>query len=92
MHGLSFSNHFKKDYKKIKKNPHFQKDRFEKLLSLLLLGQSLSEQYKNHRLSAEYAGYFECHIQPDILLIYEVDRVKKIIYLVRIGSHSELFG
>lgn len=92
MYHLNFSRRFKKDYKKIRKNSLFQKERFEKILSLLLSEQSLPIQYRNHALTAEYIGYFECHIQPDILLVYEIDQVQKMIYLIRIGSHSELFG
>lgn len=42
-------------------------------------------------LSGDYSGYMECHIENDFLLIW-IDETTEIVKLVRIGSHSELFG
>jgi len=51
----------------------------------------LPEKYKDHDLKGDWAGFRECHIQPEMLLIYERgddDRIQ----LVRLGSHAELFS
>lgn len=47
--------------------------------------------YKPHMLTSDYAGCMECHIQGDFLLIW-IDQLTNDIDLVRLGSHSELFG
>lgn len=83
-----FLNRFKKDFKKYQ---HHQEiiNELDKVISLLLVQKKLPEKYKDHALSGEYAGFRECHIKPDTLRIYNLDR--EVLYLVRIGSHSELF-
>ena len=52
----------------------------------------LDKKYKNHKLYGDYVGCCECHIRPDVLLVYEIDDVNNIVLIDRIGSHSELFG
>lgn len=50
----------------------------------------LPEKYKPHKLVGDYAGFMECHIENDLLLIW-LDPEENIIKLVRLGTHSELF-
>lgn len=50
----------------------------------------MPENYRPHRLTGDYVGYMECHIESDTLLIWW-DREAGVIKLVRFGSHSELF-
>jgi len=45
----------------------------------------------NHRLAGEFKECFECHIKPDVLLIYKIEKSEIIILLLRIGSQAELF-
>ncbi len=79
---------FKKDYKvAVKRN----KD-LSKLLSIitdLQQGKPLPAKNKNHKLKGNYSGSWECHIEPDWLLIYELTKVELI--LVRTGTHADLF-
>ncbi|EMH19515.1 type II toxin-antitoxin system YafQ family toxin, partial [Helicobacter pylori] len=49
----------------------------------------LDEKFKDHALSGTYKGCRECHIKPDVLLVYRVKN--NVLTLVRLGSHSELF-
>lgn len=56
----------------------------------LMNGESMPEQYRDHGLTGNYHGYRECHIKPDMLLIYRQDG--DAICLFRLGTHSELFG
>ena len=51
----------------------------------------LPEKNKDHELSGNFKGCRECHIQPDWLLIYEINNNELILYLTRTGSHSDLF-
>jgi mRNA interferase YafQ len=85
---------FKRDYKRVKATPHHSKDvdtLVSSVIALLLVDQALPESNRDHPLSGEWAGYRECHIKPDLLLIYrkpDTDTLR----LARLGSHSELFG
>lgn len=56
----------------------------------LINGLTLPEKYRDHALIGNWKGFRECHIKPDLLLIYE--KQDHIIQLVRLGSHAELFG
>ncbi|MFH1890732.1 MAG: type II toxin-antitoxin system YafQ family toxin [Candidatus Kuenenbacteria bacterium] len=91
MYNLQYSKRFKKDIKRLKKDPSFRIKKLEYLLLLLAKDELLDKKYKNHRLKGEFQIRFECHIKPDLLLIYRIDQANKKVYLYRIGSHSELF-
>ena len=82
---------FKKDIKKLIRNPKFDSDKLAVVLSQLMSGEKLAEKYPSHTLGGDFNGCYECHIQPDVLLIYTIDKRESIVYLVRIGSHSDLF-
>lgn len=80
---------YKKDYKRFRNNP----DKLRKLMVILSMLQSeipIPAEYYPHLLSGNYAGFMECHIEGDFLLIW-FDRESDQIDLVRLGSHSELF-
>lgn len=60
------------------------------VLYLLLNDKPLPQQYKDHELIGNWKGFRECHIKPDLLLIYRKN--DDLLQLVRLGSHSELFN
>jgi mRNA interferase YafQ len=53
--------------------------------------EELPEKYHDHALSGDWFGYRECHVKPDLLLIYKKPD-DKVLRLARLGSHSGLFG
>ena len=55
----------------------------------LIKGESLPARYKDHPLGGEWSHHRDCHIEPDWLPIYKVDGDD--LYLVRTGTHSDLF-
>ena len=81
---------FKKDYTRIKKRGYDPR-LLEKVVGLLAEGQPLPPEYRDHALSGDYSGCRECHIAPDWLLVYEVMERELILYLMRTGTHSDLF-
>jgi len=88
MYFIRTTNHFDKDLLKAKKRgKDLQKIRF--IINELAKGQALPPKYKDHKLSGNYKGYKECHIEPDWLLIYKIEN--KTLYLARTGTHSDLF-
>ena len=60
------------------------------VLHMLINDTPLPEKYCDHALSGDWSGYRECHVKPDLLLIYRKDQ--GVLCLARLGSHSELFG
>ena len=92
IYGITFTNQFKKDFKNcVKRGLNIEE--FEKVVELLHKGETLPEKYRDHPLrpSKEYIDCRELHIEPDWLLIYKYSNTKVILYLVRTGSHSDLF-
>ncbi|MCL2323897.1 MAG: type II toxin-antitoxin system YafQ family toxin [Oscillospiraceae bacterium] len=61
------------------------------VLQVLKEGKSLDLKYNDHALIGNYTGFRECHVQPDFLLIYAIDKGKLILTGIRIGTHSDLF-
>jgi len=59
-------------------------------ISLLAMDQDLPEKFHDHPLMGEYTSHRECHLKPDLLLIYKKPDGHT-LRLVRLGSHSELF-
>ena len=82
------TNQFKRSYKKLQLTDN-QDQAFIDVVYKLLNDITLDEKYKDHMLKGEYASFKECHLKPDLLLIYKID--DNVLKLVEIGSHSELF-
>jgi len=82
------TNQFKRSYKKLKLTDK-EEEAFIDVVYKLLNGIKLDKKYKNHSLKGEYLGFQECHLKPDLLLIYTIDN--DTLKLVDIGSHSQLF-
>lgn len=90
MKKLKPSTQYKKDLKRIRNNPK-KAEALLKILNLLENDIEIPKEYCPHPLTGDYAGCMECHINGDFLLIW-IDDESNEIYLVRLGSHSELFG
>ncbi|MFH1838454.1 MAG: type II toxin-antitoxin system YafQ family toxin [Candidatus Kuenenbacteria bacterium] len=87
---LKYSNRFKKDLRFYKHN-HTALIELEKVLDFLIKGKKLPIKNFNHCLTGEFKNCFECHLKPDVLLIYKIKKFEITILLLRIGSHSKLF-
>ena len=94
MRTIERSSAFKRDFKKIQTAPTHKKNLNELLsniLKLLLADQILPKVNRDHALSGNWSGYRECHIKPDLLLIYRKPDANT-LRLARISSHSELLS
>ena len=89
MYELVTTGKFRKDVKRIKKRG-LPLSELKKVLEKLVAGEPLEIKYRDHNLSGNYAGFRECHIQPDWLLIYMVNEDQLILTAVRTGSHSDV--
>ena len=92
MYKLKFSKRFKKDFKKIKRNSHFDLEKLRDVFNSLINNVELDKKYNNHKLTGDLKGYCECHLAPDILLIYRINEDECFINIDRVGSHSKLFN
>jgi mRNA interferase YafQ len=61
------------------------------MISLLAEDKPLPVRNRDHPLGGEWRDHRECHLKPDLLLIYRMPN-PEVLQLVRLGSHSELFG
>lgn len=87
---ISITNQFKKDLKLARKQGKNENKMWE-IVERLANDEELEEKYKDHNLGGEYAGYRECHVFPDWLLIYKKKEDLLLLLLYRLGSHSDLF-
>lgn len=89
MYSLEYSTQFKKDFKKMTKLPIPDIIEIGNIISQLQRGETLASQNVDHALTGNWVGFRDCHIKPDLVLIYRIfDRQ---LQLARIGSHSDLF-
>ena len=86
---LTPAHSFKRDLKK-QSFELFLTPEWAEVIDCLNNGKKMSKERLDHDLKHDWNGFRECHILPDLLLIYK--QKDDIIHLVRIGSHSELFG
>ena len=82
---------FKRDYKRELKGQHKEalQTVLAEVLELLINNQPLSERHRDHALSGDWKDHRDCHIKPDLILIYRKPN-NQVLQLVRLGSHSEL--
>ncbi|GHV60343.1 addiction module toxin, RelE/StbE family [Campylobacterota bacterium] len=82
---------FDKDYKNSVIKRGYNVLLLKEVIDILLAGETLPVKYKDHSLSGNWAGYRECHITSDWLLIYYKDEAELILIATRTGTHSDLF-
>lgn len=91
MYEVHRTNRFRKSYKKIIGSGDFFVEDFDHLILLIANREVLPIYYYDHALSGNMSGSRECHIKGDCLLVYKVNDAHKVIYLVDIGNHANLF-
>ena len=84
------SSRFSKDLKIVAKRG-YDLNKIKFVIEELANGKPLDAKYKDHQLQGSYIGKRECHVLPDWLLIYEICDNELLLYLLRTGSHSDLF-
>ena len=84
------SNRFKKDLKLAKKR-NYNLNELKAVIDILAQGKKLPNEYSDHSLSGDYNDFRECHIKPDWLLIYSIYDDELELFLLRTGTHSDLY-
>ena len=85
------SKRFKKDLDKILKQGK-KGWKVKAVMTDLIEGMKLDPLLRDHPLRGNWNGFRDCHIEPDLVLIYRLDKQHKEVRFERLGSHSELFG
>jgi mRNA interferase YafQ len=94
MRKINWTRQFKRDYKKLRSSSRYRGDLetlLPAVLDKLVVDQELDPKLKDHALTGEMAGFRECHLRPDLLLVYAKAETPPRLILMRLGSHSELF-
>jgi mRNA interferase YafQ len=93
MRTIEFSKAFRRDYRRISATPRHRGSidaLLEQVIALLAADDPLPVSLRDHLLAGDWSGYRECHLKPDLLLIYRKSD-SETLRLARLGSHSELF-
>ena len=91
MLGFKTTKQFDGDYRlMVKRGKDIQK--LKTIMRQLLNQQTLESKYHDHALRGNLRGHRDCHIEPDWILMYRIDRDLEEITFVRTGSHADLFG
>lgn len=90
MRRIERTSQFKRDYKRELKGLYRATLEVElkQIVTALVLDQVLEARHRDHGLTGEWKDHRDCHIKPDLVLIYR--KADEVLQLVRIGSHSEL--
>ena len=86
---VRYSTKFKKDFKTCAKRK-YDVLLMQQVIDTLRIPAPLPEKNKDHNLNGNYAGYRECPLQPDWLLIYQQSDTELLLH--RTGTHADLFG
>lgn len=82
----------KKYRTQFKKQTAQDQDLIDEVVFKLASGKILEQRFYDHQLKGKYSQYRECHAKPDLLLIYQINNDVLELYLMQVGSHSELFN
>ena len=91
MRRIEPTNAFRRDYKREQKGQHksFLAKDFADVVNTLAQDKPLAARHKDHGLTGDWKDHRDCHIKPDLVLIYRKPNNEE-LQLVRLGSHSEL--
>lgn len=94
MYTVRRTKQFERSFKRISRSGVKSKIKKEVagVIDLIASGRTLAAKYKDHKLTGDHAQYRECHIRPDLLLIYYIEKEILVLVLFDIGSHAQLFG
>lgn len=91
MYRVILSKQYKKSLRKLQKSGRFSLLKVEDVVNTIAQGKVLDPRHKDHQLTGDLQVYRECHIESDVLLMYRLEKNILILYLINVGSHSQLF-
>lgn len=88
MHSIRYSNKFKKNLELMIRRGN-DPEKIKAVIVAIAKGHTLDKKYRDHALTGNLAGFRDCHIENDWLLLYRIE--DDILYLERTGTHSDIF-
>lgn len=85
---FDFTTRFKKEYRRLSAD---EINDVDKVIQILLNGETLPEKYRDHKLTGNKKSFRDCHVRPDLVLIYKIEEDILLLTAVEIGGHSNLF-
>jgi mRNA interferase YafQ len=82
---------YRKDYKRMFRQGR-DLNKLKKAVAILAATGKLPPEYHDHALTGEWTGHRECHITPDWLLVYIIDKGVLVLTLTETGTHADIFG
>ena len=91
IYSIRATKQFRKSLKRVERRG-YNINLLDEVVDMLSKGKKLPEKNKDHKLQGKFNNSRECHIEPDWLLIYEIENDELLLYLTDTGTHSDLFG
>ncbi len=91
MYAVILSSRYRRSLKRIRRHKDFSRIKLEEVIGILERGGKLPQKYGDHELTGNLKGSRECHVQNDMLLVYQIIKKELVLVLINIGSHSDLF-
>ena len=91
MYIIKESKKFRRSARKYLRSGRIKRENIESIVEILTVGGKLESKYRDHELKGKLQGVRECHIESDLLLLYQMDEENRTLFLINIGSHFELF-
>lgn len=92
MYEVRYAQGARKSLKRHQRGGSFPEDVFEELLALFICGKSLPIRFQDHALQGNMAMARECHLGFNLLVVYSRNEERKIVAILGVGTHPELFG
>lgn len=92
MYDVVYAQGARKALKRLQRSGSFPEDTFRKMLTLFIFGKSIPANFKDHALQGDLAGSRECHLGFNLLVQYEKDDRLRLVTILGVGTHAELFG
>lgn len=94
MYQIVYAKKFAKAYTKLVKGglKKSVQRQIAETIDLIATGKRLPQAYRDHQLHGEFAQYRECHVQGDLLLMYQIVDEELVVLMLNIGSHNDLFN
>lgn len=92
MYEIRYAQSARKALKRLRRNGSFPEERFKELLALFMSGRAIPINFKDHALQGDLAVARECHLGFNLLVEYSRNEYLKVVTIIRVGTHAELFG
>jgi len=92
MYGIALTSRAKRSLKRYRKSGMFPVKKYDTAIEYLREGKALPSNFADHALHGQLTAFREFHIATDLLVQYERDDELRVVTVMKVGTHAELFG